>query len=193
MVDDGGVDALDAPDDAWSGITAFYSLIHTPRERVQAVLKEFQRVLAPGGHLTAAVWDTLEHTPAYAALVALRPRVEEAVRRARRSGREVLAAATVAAPGTTDPSAAAFASRRDGEPLFVLEQPDRARSALAALGCLTRLEGRGADRFAWRDRYEYHVPAEEVAHPAAEEQETRNKAAAVLAAIAAAETLRAAR
>jgi SAM-dependent methyltransferase len=37
----------------------------------QAALREMMRVLTPGGYLTAAVWDTLEHTPAYAALVAL--------------------------------------------------------------------------------------------------------------------------
>jgi SAM-dependent methyltransferase len=37
----------------------------------QAALREMMRVLRPAGHLTAAVWDTLEHTPAYAALVAL--------------------------------------------------------------------------------------------------------------------------
>ena len=36
-----------------------------------AALREMMRVLVPGGHLTAAVWDTLEHTPAYASLVAL--------------------------------------------------------------------------------------------------------------------------
>jgi ubiquinone/menaquinone biosynthesis C-methylase UbiE len=45
---------LDAPDDAWAGITAFYSLIHTPRSEIQAILKEFQRVLAPGGLLLLA-------------------------------------------------------------------------------------------------------------------------------------------
>lgn len=37
----------------------------------QAALREMMRVLLPGGHLTAAVWDTLEHTPAYESLVAL--------------------------------------------------------------------------------------------------------------------------
>lgn len=37
----------------------------------QGALREMMRVLVPGGHLTAAVWDTLEHTPAYAALVGL--------------------------------------------------------------------------------------------------------------------------
>jgi SAM-dependent methyltransferase len=37
----------------------------------QAALREMMRVLKPSGHLTAAVWDTLEHTPAYATLVSL--------------------------------------------------------------------------------------------------------------------------
>jgi salicylate biosynthesis isochorismate synthase len=77
----------------------------------------------------------------------VRPRLEDAVRRARQSGREVLAAATVAAPDVPDPSAAAFASRRAGEPLFVLEQPDRERTALAGLGCVRAVEAAGPDRF----------------------------------------------
>jgi isochorismate synthase len=77
------------------------------------------------------------------------------VRRARRSGREVLAAVTVPVAPTVDPSAVVFASRRAGEPWFCFEQPDRAGAALAALGCVRRLEARGADRFkavatAWR-------------------------------------------
>ncbi|HWM10391.1 MAG TPA: hypothetical protein VNO82_13650, partial [Solirubrobacteraceae bacterium] len=73
-------------------------------------------------------------------------RCERAVRRARRSGREVLAAITVALPGA-DPSAVAFASRRAGEPWFCFEQPDRGGAALAALGCVRRLDGRGPGRF----------------------------------------------
>lgn len=45
---------LDAPDAAWAGIVAFYSLIHlTPDEMPQA-LCEFHRVLQPGGMLLLA-------------------------------------------------------------------------------------------------------------------------------------------
>ena len=86
----------------------------------------------------------------------LRDRCERAVRRARRSGGEVLAAVTIPVAPTVDPSAVAFASRRAGEPWFCFEQPDRGGAALAALGCVKRLEGRGPRRFqqtaeAWRE------------------------------------------
>jgi SAM-dependent methyltransferase len=50
----GDFTSLDAPDDSWAGITAFYSLIHKPRTEVQAVLREFHRVLMPGGLLLIA-------------------------------------------------------------------------------------------------------------------------------------------
>lgn len=43
-------------------------------DRRQA-LCEMLRILAPGGHLAVAVWDSLDHTPAYAAEVALIERV----------------------------------------------------------------------------------------------------------------------
>jgi isochorismate synthase len=82
------------------------------------------------------------------AIASLRARVERAVRRARRSGREVLVAVTVPVAPTVDPSAVVCASRRPGEPWFCFEQPDRAGAALAALGCVHRLEGGGPDRFA---------------------------------------------
>jgi isochorismate synthase len=96
---------------------------------------------------------TLVEAPA---LAPLRTRCERAVRRARRSGREVLVAATLPVAPTVDPSAVAFASRRPGEPWFCFEQPDRAGAALAALGCVRRLTGSGAQRFAqaaraWRE------------------------------------------
>jgi menaquinone-specific isochorismate synthase len=79
----------------------------------------------------------------------LAERLAGAVRRARRRGGsgEALAAVTVSAPGA-DPSALAVASRRPGEPWFCIEQPDRAGSALAALGCVRALEARGPARFA---------------------------------------------
>ena len=50
----GDFSKLEIADDSLAGITAFYSLIHTPRAEVQSVLREFQRVLAPGGLLLLA-------------------------------------------------------------------------------------------------------------------------------------------
>jgi len=43
--------ALNADDNSWAGIVAFYSIIHIPREDVVSVLQEFKRVLQPGGLL----------------------------------------------------------------------------------------------------------------------------------------------
>ncbi|MBE1467118.1 SAM-dependent methyltransferase [Kibdelosporangium phytohabitans] len=42
---------LDLADGAVGGILAFYSIIHAPPRLLPAVFSEFQRVLAPGGHL----------------------------------------------------------------------------------------------------------------------------------------------
>jgi salicylate biosynthesis isochorismate synthase/menaquinone-specific isochorismate synthase len=70
-----------------------------------------------------------------------------AVRTARHRG-EALAAVTVSVDAATDPTAVACASRRAGEPWFVVEQPDRERSAVAALGCAAALEAHGPRRFA---------------------------------------------
>ena len=91
-----------------------------------------------------------------AASAELLARCERAVRRARREGREVLAGVTVAVDAATDPSAVAFASRRDGEPWFCFEQPDRDGAALAALGCVRAIRADGPERFArvaaaWRE------------------------------------------
>jgi salicylate biosynthesis isochorismate synthase/menaquinone-specific isochorismate synthase len=71
-----------------------------------------------------------------------------AVRRARRSGRGVLASVTVALDPGSDPAALACASRRPGEDWFVLEQPDHFGAALAALGAEVTLQASGPGRFA---------------------------------------------
>jgi len=78
---------------------------------------------------------------------ALLERCERAVRRARREGGPVLAGVTLAVR-EVDPSAVVAASRRDGEPWFLFEQPDREGAALAALGCIHAISSSGADRFA---------------------------------------------
>lgn len=83
-------------------------------------------------------------------------RLDLALRRARRSGEPTLATSTVRLPGAVDPSAVVCASRREGEPWFAFEQPDRGGVALAALGEAVRLEEAGGERFAsvadrWRE------------------------------------------
>ncbi len=46
--------ALAAPDGAYAGIIAFYSLIHVPRDGIAQVLSELRRVLRPDGALLLA-------------------------------------------------------------------------------------------------------------------------------------------
>jgi SAM-dependent methyltransferase len=50
----GDMTALDVPDKAWAGITAFYSIVHIPKEDIVFVLHELLRVLSPGGLLLLA-------------------------------------------------------------------------------------------------------------------------------------------
>ncbi|MDN3294941.1 methyltransferase domain-containing protein [Streptomyces ficellus] len=52
--DEGSMTALDMADGALAGVVAWYSLIHIAPRDVPAVLAEFHRVLAPGGHLLLA-------------------------------------------------------------------------------------------------------------------------------------------
>ncbi|WP_328687938.1 methyltransferase domain-containing protein [Streptomyces caniferus] len=52
--EEGAMTSLDLPDGALGGVVAWYSIIHTPQERLPEVFAEFHRVLAPGGHLLLA-------------------------------------------------------------------------------------------------------------------------------------------
>ncbi|MEU3447315.1 class I SAM-dependent methyltransferase [Streptomyces thermolilacinus] len=47
----GSMEALDIGDGALGGVLSRWSVIHTPPSELPAVLAEFHRVLAPGGHL----------------------------------------------------------------------------------------------------------------------------------------------
>ncbi|MEV5407682.1 class I SAM-dependent methyltransferase [Thermopolyspora sp. NPDC052614] len=49
--DVGSMTDLKAADGALGGVLAWYSVIHTPPERLPEIFAEFRRVLAPGGHL----------------------------------------------------------------------------------------------------------------------------------------------
>jgi isochorismate synthase EntC len=82
-------------------------------------------------------------------------RAARAVRRARRTG-EALVGLTIPLRGDHDPSAVVLSSRREDEPWFSLEQPEREGAVLAALGCVRAIDARGPRRFAataaqWRD------------------------------------------
>lgn len=48
--DVGSMTALEQPDGELGGVLAWWSVVHTPPEKLPVVLDEFHRVLAPGGH-----------------------------------------------------------------------------------------------------------------------------------------------
>lgn len=56
----GSMERLELADASLAGIVAWYSIIHTPPERVPAVFAEFARVLRPGGQLLLAFQSPTE-------------------------------------------------------------------------------------------------------------------------------------
>ncbi|MFD6431362.1 class I SAM-dependent DNA methyltransferase [Streptomyces venezuelae] len=54
----GSMDAVDLPDGALSGLVSWYSVIHTPPRELPPYFEEFHRVLAPGGHLLLAFFES---------------------------------------------------------------------------------------------------------------------------------------
>ncbi|MGQ4599709.1 methyltransferase domain-containing protein [Nocardia sp. R6R-6] len=54
----GSMDALDLADGALRGIVSWYSVIHTPPHEIPAYFAEFRRVLASGGHLLLAFFES---------------------------------------------------------------------------------------------------------------------------------------
>ena len=96
----------------------------------------------------------------------LRRRIETALRRARGLGRPVIASHTSALPADSDPTAMVLAARRADEPWFCLEQPDRRRSALAALDAVAQLTAEGPARFTDVARHWAQLVADAVAEPA---------------------------
>jgi isochorismate synthase len=76
----------------------------------------------------------------------LRGRVAEAIERAARHRRPVVAAVTLPLDPSLDVSGCVFASRRAEERYFAWEQPDRDRFAIGALGSVVTIEGVPAHR-----------------------------------------------
>jgi SAM-dependent methyltransferase len=56
----GSMDALDLADGSLGGIVSWYSVIHAPPRDVAAYVAEFRRVLAPGGHLLLAFFESAD-------------------------------------------------------------------------------------------------------------------------------------
>ncbi|MFI0717025.1 class I SAM-dependent methyltransferase [Streptomyces inhibens] len=54
----GSMDALDLADGKLNGIVSWYSVIHTPPQNMPSYFAEFRRVLAPGGHLLIAFFES---------------------------------------------------------------------------------------------------------------------------------------
>jgi SAM-dependent methyltransferase len=69
----GTAESLPFPDRSFDAVVSQFGLMFF-RDR-PAALREMLRVLAPGGRLAVAVWDSLDHTPAYASEVALLERI----------------------------------------------------------------------------------------------------------------------
>ena len=54
----GSMDALDLADGTLGGVVSWYSVIHAQPEHVPMYFAEFHRVLAPGGHLLLAFFES---------------------------------------------------------------------------------------------------------------------------------------
>jgi SAM-dependent methyltransferase len=70
---EGTAESLPFSEDSFDAVVSQFGLMFFT-DRAKA-LREMVRVLAPGGRLAVAVWDSLEHAPAYAAEVALLERL----------------------------------------------------------------------------------------------------------------------
>jgi SAM-dependent methyltransferase len=113
--DVGSIEATTLADDALAGLIAWYSIIHTPPERLPGVFAEFARVLAPRG----------------IALLAFQAVSDAAVPGAAVPGAAVLDAAV---PGAAEPRHIAHAYGHDVDLDAYRLQPDSIRAQLIDAG-----------------------------------------------------------
>jgi SAM-dependent methyltransferase len=126
----GTAEALPFERDSFDAVVSQFGLMFFP-DRILA-LREIMRVLRPGGRIAVAVWDSLEHTPAYADLVALIDRV------AGRHAGDALRAPFVL--GDVDALAALFA-RADIQSATITTH--RGRAQFASIRTMVEAELRG--------------------------------------------------
>lgn len=69
----GAAEALPFPNNEFDAVVSQFGLMFF--EDQTAALAEMWRVLRPGGRLAVAVWDSADHTPGYAAMIALLDRL----------------------------------------------------------------------------------------------------------------------
>jgi SAM-dependent methyltransferase len=70
---EGAAEALPFPDGSFDAVVCQFGLMFFA-DRDKAV-REMQRVMVPGGRCVVAVWDAIDHAPAFAVLVALLDRI----------------------------------------------------------------------------------------------------------------------
>jgi isochorismate synthase len=106
----------------------------------------------------ATAWEELRER--------LARQVGRALRRSRATGSRELVSLTVSA-GDADPVAVVAAARLPGESWFALEQPERDRMALAALGSVRSIEAEGPDRFRRSSRMWREIAGQALSDPPA--------------------------
>ncbi|MFK0042058.1 class I SAM-dependent methyltransferase [Paenarthrobacter sp. NPDC090517] len=109
----GSIERLPTPDQSLAGILAWYSVIHTLPDAIDAVLEEFARCLKPGGGLLLGFFEgpALEVFP-HAVTPAYFWPVEEMSARLRKAGFTVVSTHSRVDPGTR-PHAAIIARRAE--------------------------------------------------------------------------------
>jgi SAM-dependent methyltransferase len=103
----GSMTSLEVEDGSVAGILAWYSLIHLPPPKLDGVLAEFRRVLAPAGRLVVGFFDGDEVAAFdHKVVTAYRWSVDELAERLRRAGFTEVERQRRAADGTQRPLAA---------------------------------------------------------------------------------------